>query len=78
MDTNTAFSLHGRCVLVTGASSGLGAHFADVLARAGARVWLAARRADRLDALQARLLESGARADRVALDVTRADSVAAA
>eukprot|EP00946_MAST-07B_sp_MAST-7B-sp1_P001425 g1425.t1 len=46
------FSLAGRAVLVVGASSGLGAHFARVLARAGADVVIvAARRADKLEAL---------------------------
>lgn len=78
MDTGSTFSLQGRCALVTGASSGLGAHFAGVLAAAGARVWLAARRTDRLQALQSRLRETGAQADSVALDVTSGASVAAA
>ena len=40
----TSFSLVGKTVLVSGASSGLGAHFARVAAGAGARVVLAARR----------------------------------
>jgi NAD(P)-dependent dehydrogenase (short-subunit alcohol dehydrogenase family) len=53
-------------------------HFASVLAAAGARVWLAARRTDRLQAVQERLTQQGARADTIALDVTRADAVAAA
>jgi NAD(P)-dependent dehydrogenase (short-subunit alcohol dehydrogenase family) len=73
-----SFSLQGRCALVTGASSGLGAHFAELLAAAGAQVWLAARRTDRLQSLQAELRARGARADSVALDVTRADAVATA
>ena len=47
-----AFSLQGKVALVTGASSGLGHHFAQVLARAGAKVAIAARRVDRLEALQ--------------------------
>lgn len=42
------FSLEGRTAIVTGASSGLGARFATVLAQAGATVFAAARRADRL------------------------------
>ena len=45
---DTLFSLESRVALVTGASSGLGAHFAQVLAGAGATVVAAARRADKL------------------------------
>ena len=45
------FDLEGRVAIVTGASSGLGARFARVLAGSGARVVLAARRIDRITAL---------------------------
>jgi NAD(P)-dependent dehydrogenase (short-subunit alcohol dehydrogenase family) len=45
------FSLAGKTAVVTGASSGLGARFATVLAAAGATVYAAARRAGRLAAL---------------------------
>jgi len=69
------FSLAGRSALVTGASAGLGAHFAELLADAGAQVWLAARRTERLQALQSALRGRGARAECVALDVTDAASV---
>jgi NAD(P)-dependent dehydrogenase (short-subunit alcohol dehydrogenase family) len=62
----------GRTVLVTGASSGLGAHFARMLAAAGARVVLAARRIDRLQSL---VREIGDRAVAVAMDVTDEASV---
>ena len=45
------FRLDGQLALVTGASSGLGQHFAGVLAQAGARVAVAARRVDKLQSL---------------------------
>ena len=49
------FDLTGRVALVTGASSGLGARFAQVLAEHGAAVALVARRAERLDAVAAHI-----------------------
>jgi NAD(P)-dependent dehydrogenase (short-subunit alcohol dehydrogenase family) len=75
---NGLFSLAGRTALVTGASSGLGQHFARVLAGAGARVALAARRLDRLQALEAEIKAGGGSARAVALDVTDRASVARA
>ncbi len=66
--------LSGKTALVTGASSGLGAHFARVLAGQGAAVTCAARRTDRLEALVAEIGQ-GARA--VAMDVTDPESVKA-
>lgn len=66
--------LSGKTALVTGASSGLGAHFARVLAAEGAAVTCAARRMDRLEALVA---EIGGDARAVTLDVTDAGSIAA-
>lgn len=63
------FDLTGRVALVTGASSGLGARMAKVLAAHGAKVALAARRIDRLEALEAEITERGGTAMSVALDV---------
>lgn len=67
--------LDGRRALVTGASSGLGQHFADTLAQSGAEVVLAARRTDRIEAEVARLRAAGLKAHCVAMDVTSAESV---
>jgi NAD(P)-dependent dehydrogenase (short-subunit alcohol dehydrogenase family) len=63
------FDLHGKVALVTGASSGLGARFAEVLAENGAAVALVARRADRLDASRTRIEKSGGKAIAVEADV---------
>lgn len=70
--------MHGRVALVTGASSGLGAHFAKVLAAQGAHVVAAARRIDRVEALCAGLRDQGHQATPLALDVSSADAVAGA
>ena len=72
------FDLSGKTALVTGASSGLGAHFAKCLGEAGAAVVLAARRPDRLQSLQAELAKTHVKARAVDLDVTSAESVASA
>jgi NAD(P)-dependent dehydrogenase (short-subunit alcohol dehydrogenase family) len=64
------FNLDGRLALVTGASSGLGRDFALTLARAGARVAVAARRADRLADTVAAIEAAGGSAFAVSLDVT--------
>jgi len=62
--------LNGKVVIVTGASSGIGEATAEALANAGATVVGAARRADRLDTLQARITESGGTAAMHTCDVT--------
>lgn len=71
-----ALLLKEQSVLVTGASSGLGVHFAGLFARCGARVVIAARRTDKLESLAQELRQAGSpQVDCVALDVTDARSV---
>ena len=70
--------LSGRVALVTGASSGLGAQFARILAKAGAGVALAGRRVERLKTLRAEIEAEGGDAHVIALDVTDHDSIKAA
>ena len=70
--------LSGRVALVTGASSGLGAQFARVLARAGAGVALAGRRVERLKTLRAEIEADGGDAHVVPLDVTDHDGIKSA
>jgi len=72
------FSLAGRTALISGASSGLGARFARVLAEAGANVVLGARRTDRLEAIATEIIDAGGQALVTPLDVTDDASVAAA
>jgi NAD(P)-dependent dehydrogenase (short-subunit alcohol dehydrogenase family) len=72
------FDLAGATALVTGASSGLGRHFALTLAAAGARVAVAARRIAELRELAAEIAESGGTALPVAFDVLAPASVDAA
>ncbi len=69
------FTLHGRTALITGASSGLGAHFARLLASHGAKVALAARRVDRLESLANEIKAAGGAALAVECDVTNEASV---
>ena len=69
------FRLNLRHALVTGASSGLGRHFASVLAEAGAQVTVAARREAQLAQTVKEIVASGAQAHAVRLDVTDAGSV---
>lgn len=69
------FDLTGRTALVTGASSGLGWRFAEVLAAHGAKVAIAARRTERLDQLASGIRDAGGIAHPVALDVTDPDAI---
>jgi NAD(P)-dependent dehydrogenase (short-subunit alcohol dehydrogenase family) len=70
--------LTGRTCLITGASSGLGAHFARIAGKAGARLVLGARRKDKLDALVDELAADGVEALAVDMDVTEEASLIAA
>ena len=72
------FSLEGKVALVTGASSGFGSHFAPVLAQAGARVVLAARRTELIQEEADKIVANGGEALAVTMDVTDSGSVAAA
>ena len=73
-----SFDLADQVALVTGASSGIGRHLAELLAIAGAKVALAARRIDRLAEAAHKIEATGGQCLPVACDVTRSDSVAAA
>jgi NAD(P)-dependent dehydrogenase (short-subunit alcohol dehydrogenase family) len=73
-----SFELAGQVALVTGASSGIGRHLAELLATAGAKVALAARRVDRLGELAREIETAGGQGLPIACDVTRSDSVASA
>ncbi len=68
-------SLQGQVAVVTGASGGLGAHFARLLAREGAAVALAARRLDKVEGLARELSDQGQRAMALRLDVADAATI---
>ena len=72
------FDLSGKTALVTGASGGLGRHFATTLARAGALVAVAARRQDKVAEVADEIRAAGGKALAVSLDVVSRQSVAAA
>jgi NAD(P)-dependent dehydrogenase (short-subunit alcohol dehydrogenase family) len=73
-----SFDITGQVALVTGASSGIGRHLAEVLAAAGAKVALAARRADRLAELAREIEGRGGQCLPVGCDVTDRQSIVAA
>jgi len=72
------FSLEGKVALVTGASSGFGRHFAAILSRAGAKVILAARRTELIQAEADAIIADGGTAMAVTMDVTSSESIATA
>jgi NAD(P)-dependent dehydrogenase (short-subunit alcohol dehydrogenase family) len=73
-----SFDVAGQVALVTGASSGIGQHFAELLAAAGAKVALAARRADRLAELAREIETRGGQCLPISCDVTDRESIVAA
>lgn len=71
------FDLTGHTALITGASSGIGKHFAAVLAKHGATVVVAARRKDKLEDTAAEILKHGGTAHVVEMDVANGASIIA-
>ena len=69
------FEVHDHHILVTGGSSGFGRHFARFLASNGAKVTLAARRAEALASAVAEIKATDGKAQSVMLDVTNADGI---
>lgn len=72
---NFSIDLSGQVALVTGASSGLGRRFAEVLARAGASVAVAGRRLDRLQEVVDEIRARGGKAATFQLDVRSATAI---
>ncbi|WP_322043166.1 SDR family oxidoreductase [Paraburkholderia sp. J67] len=73
-----SINLEGKVAMITGASSGLGKRFAQVLSQAGAKVVLASRRVERLKELRAEIEADGGAAHVVSLDVTDYQSIRSA
>ncbi|WGL59839.1 SDR family NAD(P)-dependent oxidoreductase [Pigmentibacter sp. JX0631] len=67
---NELFSVKNKKILITGASSGLGAHYAEVLAKAGAHLFLIARREEQLKNLVKSLNKENANVMYLSLDLT--------
>lgn len=74
---NASHDLTGQVALVTGATSGLGHRFAQVLANAGARVVVSGRRVERLDELVSAITDAGGTAAAVPVDMTDNASIIA-
>jgi NAD(P)-dependent dehydrogenase (short-subunit alcohol dehydrogenase family) len=71
-------TLDGHTALITGANGGLGSHFAQTLAKAGAKVAIAARRTESLREVEEEIRSAGGQVHAIALDVTKRESVAQA
>src|SRR6516162_699249 len=76
--TEMETDLKGRVAFITGATSGLGRHFAELLAKNGAAVAVTGRRTERLAELVDSIARNGGRAKAIALDVTDASQIAPA
>jgi NADP-dependent 3-hydroxy acid dehydrogenase YdfG len=72
---NNAWNLDGQVALVTGTTSGLGRRFAQILAKAGAKVALTGRRTGRLDELAETIRLDGGKCASFRLDMTDMDDV---
>ena len=72
---NFSLDLSSEVALVTGATSGLGTRFAQILARCGARVAITGRRADRLEQVAAGIREAGGECEPVVMDMTDREAV---
>ena len=70
--------LKGKVALITGASAGLGKHFASVIAEAGAQVVIAARRLDKLEETARPIIDGGGKVHCVTLDVMESEQIPAA
>ncbi|MFM9862807.1 MAG: SDR family NAD(P)-dependent oxidoreductase [Micropepsaceae bacterium] len=70
MTSQVTFDLKEQTAFITGATSGFGARFAEILSDAGAHVVITGRRVERLHALRDRIEAKGGRATALALDVT--------
>ncbi|ESY82090.1 oxidoreductase [Mesorhizobium sp. LNHC221B00] len=75
--TSSNSPLMGKVALVTGASSGIGEATAAALAAAGAKVAVAARRADRLDMLVGRIEKAGGKALAIEADIAKGSDITA-
>jgi len=77
MPSSVTFDLTGETALVTGATSGLGVRFAQILSEAGATVVITGRRVERLAEVQRGIVAKGGVAHTVPLDVTQVESIRA-